>query len=291
MGAYYFYQHTWNNENWRKKELMVEEGLFVRRFRPAQSPFELNLDAFHVAPGFVFVDIAYPLYTSLAKVQLGEEYMKRGCTLLIVQLPIRSSLQYKNKYEAFLQQLKELPVDYMVAPVIPPQILQPAMVRYFGLMKCPFILFEADKARELKEVAWEWLAQAQGYSRIPIAPLFSPEAEDFQKMDMIWKKIVDHCGMITLNDPITDLPLSSRNLRISGIYPAKGALVPGGFGDFNLFLHDGSKVIDDPEEFSYHGSVPNATILRGRVVQASQKLTGKEMKGTHLKVSIPKHFL
>ncbi|WP_028783028.1 hypothetical protein [Thalassobacillus devorans] len=291
MGAYYFYQRTWHKDEWMNKEVLVEEDRFVRRFLAASHPMELNVDAFHITPGYVMVDVATPLYPSADKMTLSFDYLKRGCTLLIVQLPIKTSHLFKEKYESFCRMLAGLPLDYMITPVVAPRLLTPAMVRFFGMQKVPFILFEGTDEKVYEEVAWEWLAQAQSYSRTPIAPLVSPQKENHPKVYTEWNKIVEHCDMITLQDPVTDLPLTSKNLRRAGIYPYKGELVPGGQADFNMHLHNGDTLIDDPAEISYYGSVPDITIKDGNVIQIHQQILNEKVTGMHRKVSIPMHFV
>ena len=290
MGAYYFYQRTWHKENWVNKEVLVEDDCFVRKFLSSSHPIELNVDAYHVTPGYVMLDHSAPLYSSVDKKKLSLDYLIRGCTLLLVQLPITTTHLFKQKYHSFLHMLAGLPMDYMISPVVAPRLLTPAMVRFFGLRKAPFILVELHTEKDMKNVAWEWLAQAQSYTRIPIAPFIKVKGEDSQKLYDAWKKTVEHCDMITLKDPITEHPLTSNNLRRAGIYPYKGDLMPGGQADYNLHLHDGCTVIDDPTEIRYHGSVPDVTIMNGEVVQVNQEIMNDNMIGKHRKVSIPMHF-
>ncbi|MFD1018480.1 hypothetical protein [Thalassobacillus hwangdonensis] len=291
MGAYYFFQKLWEDKQWSESEIRVEGERFVRSYSGKEPVVEMDLSALQVTPGNVFVDTSCSVYHSPDRQSIAQAYLKKGCTLLIIPLPISSSMEYKHKYHTFLTTLEDFPLDYMVAPLFPPRLLDAAAIRYFGRQKCPIILVGIERVSDMEGIGWEWFVQAQSHSRIPISPLINEKNVDYQKLWSAWKALASSCEMITLEDRIGVDPLPFRTLRQTGIYPYKGAFIAGGYADYNLYLHHEAELIDDCEEFSYHDAIPNVTIMNGKVLMINQKMSEENVRGRHLTVSIPKHFL
>ncbi|MYL71195.1 hypothetical protein GLW00_10040 [Halobacillus litoralis] len=290
MGAYWFQGYVENEKGPCFSECTVKEKKFVRD-RTGKEAFTLMVvDGFHVSPGHVMLDQKEPLALSPSVTDTGNRYIKRGCTLLLTQHLVTSLRHYRNQYDHFLNRCQSLPIDYMVIPVVPAKMLRPEMVRFFARKGSPFLCVEVQSAGELIDVCWEWIAQAQGYKRMPLTLFVKDTENTSNNYAELWSSLCEQYGIIKLTDVQDDEMLSLKNLKDSGIYPHKGGIVPGGHADYNLYRFSEDRSFEEAEDFRYHNSVPNVTVMNGQVKQVNQKVID-ETPGSHIKVKIHKHFV
>ncbi|WP_431799120.1 hypothetical protein [Halobacillus andaensis] len=167
MRAHWFHGMMYEDNRSFCGELCVSRDKFNDPSEAYGHILNVNVNHFIIAPGHVMIDTSFPLSRSPSPVTLSEYYLKKGCTLLLVQLFVHSKYQFKSEYGQLVEKLKGLPVDYMIVPRVSSHALHPDMVRYFARKKTPFIIVNAEDREELDEVAWGWIAQAQSYRRIP----------------------------------------------------------------------------------------------------------------------------
>ncbi|MFQ3542988.1 hypothetical protein Q7A53_02800 [Halobacillus rhizosphaerae] len=290
MGAYWFSSFMDEGEQFRFGELIVHEDHFIRDAIGQGHLRKMNSDGFIAAPGYVMVDYAAPISTSSSRITACEDYIRRGCTQLLIQHPVNSIRRYRTIYHSFLAELGQLPVDYMIVPVITSSLVTPDMIRFFARERCPFIQIELDTAVDLEEVAWEWLVQAQSLLRIPFSIVVKKEENSEYIINHLWPKKCAQYGMIKLTDPQLEERVTPQNLRDTGIFPNKGGFKPGGYADYNLFWQEEDQIVDGQDQFIYHGAVPDITVMRGMVLQVNQEVTAN-YQGKQQKVSIYKHFV
>lgn len=290
MGAYWFQGYVENEAGVHFTELTVCEDKFVRD-RVGKFPYKsMVVDDFAVAPGHVMVDCHEPIAHSAAPEVTSEEYIKRGCTLLLIQHLVTSLRHYRAHYDHFLARLARLPLDYMVLPVIPAKLIRPEMVRFFARKGCPFLCVEVHSLEEMSEVCWEWVVQAQSYKRVPLTLFVKDRGNTSNNYSEMWSSLCEQYGIIKLTDMQDDEVLTVQNMKDSGIYPRKGSIIPGGQADYNLYRITGIPTFDDPANFRYHNAVPNITVINGEVKQVDQKMVDCK-PGNHIKVKIHKHFV
>ncbi|WP_181348244.1 hypothetical protein [Thalassobacillus sp. CUG 92003] len=281
MEAYSFRQYIYDDCKFDLKDVIVSEECF-QRTGFGKYVFNVNMDGFLVAPGKVMLDVKRPLFASSSRVKDAEDYMARGCTLLLVQWPMTASGSFRKTFHTFKQSLRHLPVDHMIVPKVPIQLLTSDMVRFLGRQACPFIMIEVEEEHFLHAKAWEWLEEGQSFRRIPFT-VSSPAL--WSK----WQEMCQYYGMIHLVDPIED-ELTLENLKVSGIYPYKGRLIPNGYADYNLYWLGEGSPIDGEINFRYHDAVPNVTVMRGKITQVNQSVLASD-PGKSMNVAIPKHFV
>lgn len=290
MGAYWFQGYVEQDTGPGFSERTVYQEKFVRD-RIGKEPYKnMVLENFYVTPGRVLVDRKEPIATSDSPKLSAEDYIKRGCTLLLIQHLVTSLRHYRAHYDHFLESLEELPLDYMVIPVVPAKRLRPELVRFFARRGSPFLCVEVESGEELSKVCWEWVAQAQGYKRMPLTLFVKDTENTSNNYPEMWSSLCEQYGIIKLTDVQDDDMLSLQNLKDSGIYPKKGSLLPGSQADYNLYYMNQDPTFDELEDFRYHNAVPNVTIMNGQVKQVDQVIINRG-SGSHIKVKIHKHFV
>ncbi|QDP40454.1 hypothetical protein [Radiobacillus deserti] len=294
MGAYYFYSdYVLEDGMWKSKSVHIENGLFTRSFKNMEGIQEIHVEDFWIGPGKVYVDIEEPVFHALSPETVAQKYLYRGCTLLLCQLPIRSSISYKKRFRAFKENLVNLPIDHMVVPTIPVRILRPHHIKYFGRMKVPFIGVELACSEDLNSVKWEWIREAQQFSQTPIILFRRDRKEGLDSKELFkeWKELCRIHSIVTLQDPVREFPLTKHALRVTGISPGKGELIENGCADYNLFQREKEPIIDEDSHFRYHKSIPIVTVCRGQVVKENHLVNTEKMQGEYMEVSIPRHFI
>ncbi|ARI77258.1 hypothetical protein [Halobacillus mangrovi] len=285
MGAYWFRNNSSTCEEWT-----VCEEKFVRDRVGSGSYWQMNTNGFYVSTGHIMVDLNVSLETSDSPISEAEEYIKRGCTLLLIQHLVTSIRHFRELYDTFLERLDGLPIDFMVIPVIKAMAVKPEMVRYFSRRGCPFLCVVVNSQDELAEVKWEWLVQAQSHKRIPFTLIVKDQKNKSNNYLEMWSSLRKQYGIIGLTDIQDDEMVTAQNLRDSGIFPSKGGFQPGGQADYNLYLIDEGTTFDEQRNFRYHNSVPKVTVMNGKIKQVNQKVVNYD-PGSHLKVKIHKHFV
>ncbi|CDQ19506.1 hypothetical protein SAMN05192559_104267 [Halobacillus karajensis] len=290
MGAYWFQGYVESDTGPYFSECTVNKDKFVRDRIGKESYKYMVLDGFSISPGHVMLDRIHPIASSPSVKDTGNDYIKRGCTLLLTQHLVTSLRHYRAHYEYFLTLCKELPLDYMIVPVVPAKLLRPEMVRFFARKGSPFLCIEVGSRKEFDEVCWEWLAQAQSFKRMPLTLFVKDTENTSNNYSEMWSSLCEQYGIIKLTDVQDDEILSLQNLKDSGIYPIKGSIVPGGQADYNLYRMSKGPTFEEQEDFRYHNAVPNVTVMNGQVKQVDQKISDQK-PGSHIKVKIHKHFV
>ncbi|MBH0229580.1 hypothetical protein [Halobacillus yeomjeoni] len=288
MGAYWFKVEKDSQELF--EEWTVYGQKFVRDRVGQEHYMYMDLSTFDVTPGLVFMDINHPLEGSPHPHQTAEEYIKRGCTLLLIQHLVSSIRHYREVYDSLLKKLEGLPLDYMIIPTVPAKIVRPEMVRYFARKGCPFLCIEVNNVTDFAHVSWEWLAQAQGHKRIPLTIFVKDSENTNENYPELWSSLCNRYDIIRLTDLQDDEVVSGQNLKDSGIFPHKGSFITGGQADYNLSLKQKVPLFDEQAKFRYHDAVPNVTVMNGKVKQVNQKVVDRE-PGSHLTVKVHKHFV
>lgn len=292
MEVYYFYSnYVFDDGNWKSESVNVEEGRFIRTLSNKRSTLEMDVSNLWIGPGKVYLDTEDPLYAQLDYENVVNKYIYRGCTLLICQMPVKNKSTYRNDFMKFKRNLTSLAVDYMIAPRIPAGTLQPDHVRYFARKKVPFLLVEAFTNEELINVKWQWIKDAQSLTGIPLV-LTTNEATRTKKDKLqLWKKLCAEFDIKTIDDEISDYPLSKKVLRTTGISPYKGEIVQHGCADYNLFENDKTGFIDEDTKFRYHKAIPVITVLNGDIIKTNHLVHANAGLGIYRQVSIPQHFV
>ncbi|TGB04538.1 hypothetical protein [Halobacillus salinus] len=286
MGAYWFLDQDAN----RRPEFTVHGSKFSRDRVGGVRYVEMITEGFTITPGFIMLDTKEPLEQASSPNETAENYIKRGCTLLVVKHLVTSIRHYREKYDHFLKTLESLPVPFMVTPVIPAHLLNPEMVRYFSRKGSPFLCVEVQCPEDLDSLKWEWIVQAQSHRRIPLT-IFVKDGENTSvNYTDLWSQRCEQYGMIRLTDVQEDEWLTFQNLKDSGIYPNRGAFVYGGQADYNLFRKGGGSTFDEQDKFRYHNAVPDVTVIGGRIVQVQQQVIDHRSK-QHVRVNVHKHFV
>ncbi|KHE67336.1 hypothetical protein [Halobacillus sp. BBL2006] len=285
MGAYWF-----RDTEGIKREVSVCGEKFVRdRVGDALYRF-MDTTGFYVTPGHIMIDSKDPLEDADSLILKSEEYIKRGCTLLLIQHLVTSIRHYRELYDFFLEKLRGISVDYMILPVIEAKVVQPEMVRFFSRRGCPFLCIVVKSEAELVEVKWEWLVQAQSHKRIPLTLIVKDQKNTSNNYLEMWSSLCKQYGIIGLTDLQDDEMVTAQNLKDSGIFPRKGGFLPGGQADYNLYSVDETLTFDEQGNFRYHNSVPKVTVMNGSIKQVNQNVMDHE-PGSHIKVKIHKHFV
>lgn len=290
MGAYWFRTNMEGVEKTALHELTVTQNHFTQNRTGAIPYLQMNTEGFVVTPGQVMMDVVEPLENAPSLKTTAETYIKRGCTLLIIQHLVNSLCHFRKHYDTFLTELCGLPVDYMIAPIIPAPIVRPEMIRFFSRRGCPFLCIQVEKKEELSSIKWEWIVQAQSYKRMPVTLIVKDSENTYDNYSELWSSICEQYGIIKLSDLQDDNILSLQNIKDSGIFPQRGAFQTGGFADYNLYLRCEGAIFDEQQNIRYHDSVPNVTVSRGLVKQVNQTIID-ESAGSHVKVGIHKHFV
>ncbi|MCP3025864.1 hypothetical protein [Halobacillus sp. A5] len=290
MRAHWFHGIMYENNQSFYGELFVNKDKFLEPTEAYSHLLNMNVNKYVIAPGHVMLDISFPLSRSPSPEDLSYSYMKKGCTLLLVQFFINSRYQFKLEYKQLIEKLKNLHVDFMIVPRVSSQVLHPDIIRYFAKEKAPFIIVDAESLEQFDEVPWGWIAQAQSYRRIPITYSVRNSRNSEMNNERFWTNLISNYGIIGLSQPICEERLSFQALKDSGIYPYKGTLRPKAYADYNLYEQSSNGLIDEDMNFLYHETVPAVTVMRGKVTQVRQ-VTAHNLKGLFFKSSIYKHFV
>lgn len=286
MGAYWFRHQKKGSYS----DLTICGEKYVRDRIGKHRYMEMVTEGFQVTPGYIMMDINSPLETADSPIETASNYIKRGCTLLVVKHLVTSICHYREMYNHFLKRLESLPIPYMVAPVIPVHLLIPEMVRYFSRKGAPFLCVELECAEDLSSITWEWIVQAQSHRRIPLT-IFVKDGENTSiNYADLWSALCEQYGMIRLTDVQEDEWLTYQNLKDSGIYPNRGDFVYGAQADYNLYWEPKDSTFDEQGKFRYHNAVPDVTVISGRVVQVNQTLVDNHSK-QHVRINVHKHFV
>ncbi|MFC7060446.1 hypothetical protein [Halobacillus seohaensis] len=291
MGAYWFHGTMFEGDQTKYGELFVNGDKFNK---PSQQLNEqvvnMGIDRFIVAPGQVMVDTCIPLSRSPSPLEDCTSYIKKGCTLLLVQQFIYTNRHYRMEYEQLVKKMSDLAIDFMIVPRISSHVLQPEMIRFYARQKSPFIIVSVENLEDLQDIPWGWMVQAQCNRRIPFTYSVKKRRNSEMNYERFWTNICTKYGIIKLTNPIKDGLLTLNNIKDTGIYPYKGALTDSAFADYNLYERNVDELVDEGGYFLYHDAIPNVTVMRGQLLQINQKLESLT-KGIHFKSSIYKHFV
>ncbi|WP_053219405.1 hypothetical protein [Virgibacillus senegalensis] len=291
MGVYYFFnERVFDEDGWKSKSLIVENGKFTRRLIDKGAAKEMETKQFWVGPGKVYLDIEEPVYQQASPEMTIKKFIYRGCTLLLCQLQIYSHSDYKRRFFSFQDQLADFPIDYMIVPRVPLSQLRPDMVRFFGRQKVPFILAVPHVGLEWDAVKWEWIQQAQSLTKIPLF-LLSTTNRNSRQLSVHWNGIDPKLDITVVEQKDLALPLPKKLLRKTGISPYKGEILPHASADYNLFLLKEIQSIDEPSNFRYHKAIPEVTVAKGKVIKVNHVVKCLEGNGVYNHVSIPGHFV
>ncbi|MRH42409.1 hypothetical protein GH741_06895 [Aquibacillus halophilus] len=292
MGVYYFRSdYVFEEDKWISKSIQVENERIVITQINKQRTIEMNVDKFWIGPGKVYIDYEEPLYDRKFVDNTVNKYIYRGCTLLICQLPIRSYIHFKRKFEQFREHLSSLPIDYMIVPRIPTHLLQPDIIKFFGTKKMPFVLIDTNSKHELLKVKWEWLESAQYFSGIPFVLHKDGSKNKRKELTSTWSSICKKYRINTIEENISEYPLSKETLRQTGISPFKGEFLHQSSADYNLFEMDEIPSVDERPKFRYHKAIPVVTVSKGEVIKYNHLIHPEKAKGELKQVSIPNHFI
>ena len=289
MGAYWF-RKSFQEKTDHDLDVTVFDDRFVRDRIGTGRYVELETKGFVATPGHVMTDIHTPLQETDAIQDTAVKYIKRGCTLLVVKHLVSSLRHYREVYDQFTEKLNGLPLNYMVSPVVPSKILRPEMIRYFSRKGCPFLCIEVESEKDLYEISWEWMVQAQSHKRMPLTIFVKDRENTSFNYQELWSSVCKQYGIINLTDLQEDEWLTFQNLKDSGIYPKRGCFAAGGQADYNLYWVGEGSTFDEDTKFRYHDAVPNVTVMDGRVLQVNQTMVDQR-PGSHVKVNIHKHFV
>ncbi|KGX88028.1 hypothetical protein [Pontibacillus litoralis] len=274
---------------WSSFHMGVHDGKWCDPKKLVRSTMELNTSTFWIGPGKVYVDVQFPLYQTHYIDPLARRYMYKGCTCLLIQVPVTHNCDLEETFSrATKTKWDRLPIDYMFVPRISLTKLNPNVILFYGRKKVPFIVVTIANKSAMYKKAWEWIAQAQHPSYIPITPVFTfPDANGaFQE----WKKIADMYGIRTLPTPLGENPLSFETLKVTGIYPYKGEFIYNGDADYNLYPPLEQEPIEAEGQMFYHNAIPYVTVLRGNVIRATT-ISNEDGLGQNRSISIPNHFM
>ncbi|MYL32754.1 hypothetical protein GLW08_17575 [Pontibacillus yanchengensis] len=274
---------------WSEVSIGVQNGKWCAMRDLNKHTCQMNTDSLWMSPGKVYVDLEFPLYKVDYLAPLVRRFIYRGCTCIVTQVPIYSKREMKETYFAYIDELEGIAIDYMVVPRIPLIQLDASVIRFFGLQKVPFIIVEVTHKEDLLSKSWQWIAQAQHPSFIPIVPVYQFDEDTVTYKD--WLKIAKQFGVRTLPKPLDEKPLSIENLRVTGISPFKGEFIHLGDADYNLYSIQQTKEIEAPDQMFYHKAIPYVTVLRGHILRAKLELNDYSGCGTHRSISIPNHFM
>ncbi|MGP4075316.1 hypothetical protein [Halobacillus sp. K22] len=290
MGAYWFSAYVEKEGGGERGEWLVCGEKFVRNRAGTKPYVRMNTDGFIAMPGYVMLDILEPISFSSTPEDTAENYIKRGCSLLLIQHLVTSLRDYRHHYDEFLNKISGIPVNYMVVPVINAKLVKAEMVRFFARKGCPFLCIDVDSTQDLKDVSWDWLVQAQAHKRIPLTIRVKDSENTSNNYSEIWSLLSMQYGIIKLSELQDDEIVSFQNLKDSGIFPNRGSFTSGGQADYNLFRKAQRSKFDEQEKFIYHNPVPSVTIVNGQVKQVNQTLVDRK-PGTHIQVRLHKHFV
>ncbi|MBM7569834.1 hypothetical protein [Aquibacillus albus] len=292
MGGYYFYNdYVYNDGKWTSKCIQIQDGKFARDLKGSANIKQMETDQFWVGPGKVYVDVEMPLFKANDKERIVKQYIYRGCTLLLCQLPIKSKNNFEQIFYHFRDALDGLPIDYMIVPKIPSTIISPEHVRFFGRKKMPFLILNLQNMEDLFRISWEWMEQSQSFSRIPILIDTSALEKKQDEAESTWRNLSEAFMVRTLPEKLSEFPLSKESLRLTGISPYKGEILPNGFADYNLFDLEKIPSIDECSKVRYHKAIPLVTVMNGNIIKSDYLINDNLNKGNFREISIPSHFL
>ncbi|MCP8616693.1 hypothetical protein [Salirhabdus salicampi] len=282
MKAFYFQNmdmyDDWNG--WQQKTVYFMDGRFVpvQHIRSKSIKKIDTKERFIMTPGKVYVDVEYPLSDDRRRNHHVRRYLYQGCSLIISLLPIQTKRDYMIAYNQYVKSLRNLALDYMVAPKVHIRNLTPDMIRFFGIQKSPFICLEYNHMQDLKKIKWDWMRQMQALVQIPFATLTPPH-------DPL-RVMLENDSFRLVDQPISSTPLMKNTLNATGISPKKGEISIYGDADFNLYMKSNCQ---KHSASNLYKQIPYISVIRGNVVKLQYNLQDQSMFGKHYVISIPKY--
>lgn len=273
---------TYDFNQWKKEKLVFSHKEIKH---PKQSHKGIKLtdsQKIWVGPGKVYVDLDNPIYQNKNFASIIRRYLYKGCSLLIIHLPLNQRLDMKQHYHSMIHSLPPLAIDYAFVPRIPLKLLQSDVIRYFWKEKVAFIIVDINQLTDLKRWKWEWIKHTQSLFPIPIYPIFHEREEKCKKE---WRSIKEALNLLSVDETNPSLPLKKDSLRITGISPHKGELLNHSSTDFNIFHQDQTAMIEEPNQLFYHKAIPNLSFLKGELVKQHYTVYESRCKGEHIRLS------
>ncbi len=279
MKVFYFEEaEIWGENISNTKNIYFTKEIFVPKHYTGRYPSrKISINPFFITAGHVYVDTDYPLQNNRLRSQYVRKYMYKGATLVITRFQIKNNhFDWRRDFHQYVRSLQGLAIDYMVVPQMHISYLTVDMVRFFGIMKVPFILVECNRFQKLSNFHIQWLRHIQSLVPIPLAVL-KGEGDWFLEH-------LKESQVIVLKHPISSLPLQKEDLKLTGISPKKGEITNYGDTDFNLYVKNNKKEKSNIDEYPY------ISVMRGNMIKLNQTVMDKRGLGQYCTISIQNHF-
>ncbi|WP_096434881.1 hypothetical protein [Alteribacter populi] len=271
----------------QERSLYIEKGKirYTGSHLDRLSKVRLNYSGFTIAEGKVTLCDSSHFKSSQAMSEIQiKEYLKKGCTTLIVPVPVFYERQVDDRLTQQRKRLAQTPLDYLIAVRMPLKKITERLIRRLKKEGITLLCLRAKSVQEMQEIPWQRIAEAMFPKRmmIVIEPTVSYNDKKARKdIYQAW----DHVAKVyRLNTffPLPNVlsPLPGILLKRLGLYPQKGRLQIGSDADYLMF-HDSEKT----------RLTPDVIVCSGKIIKAGNKWHLYSRKGKELSNLIPEKFL
>ncbi|GGH78942.1 hypothetical protein JOD43_001621 [Pullulanibacillus pueri] len=213
-----------------------------------------------------------------------QSIMDRGGTSVIVPCYCKNVALLKANLQATRQVMKHSPLDYLIGLSTHIEFLSQALVIECNKQSIPFIQFEFSHIDDLYSYPWEWLRDAVNGQRLLFIPFYKTRGEDKKaglqrkKFYHLWYQFADRMNIPTALAFEEDHAIPNPLTKNLGLYPIKGALVPG--SDCDCVLTPVS--LEQQENLHYDENNHSVVVIRGQVQKGNGNMMcpgfGQEIK-------------
>ncbi|PLS02133.1 hypothetical protein [Neobacillus cucumis] len=272
-----------------------EKISMIRKSTAHDQYMRMNLESYILTPSYVLLSTAFPMKSTfqVLKTFLSEKFLLKGCTTIFTYVELSYENELENKINEMKTALISSPIDFIIGVKIPPRLITLSLIRNCKKLKIPAIFVELKDNDELEEIPWGWIREAMFPFNSPLIPLISsPQKKEARMLLSKWKDIMVKEKITAIYDVIAEnQPLSLAVLNKIGLYPHKGSLMTGTELSYNLYLKESEILKVDAESlFHYHSNRLVATVHKGKVIRAGEKVLYSPGSGEYVKVRTPSYF-
>jgi hypothetical protein len=242
---------------------------------------KMSMHGFRMIPGHITTLMCINKMNVETVKQMITQKVKKGTTTVLASAKIDYFHEAEHQLKRTRHMLIASPVDYCIGLSLSPERLTPEIMRYCKKHKVPFIELIVEDFKQLTEIVWERIAEANfPYQSVIIAKF--PDALEEKKKKMWqtkWNELASQKMIPTFFKSLQeDEPIPLPFLKLLGIYPLKGGLFSGSDADYCL--------VSNNEQ----DQLPKTVIVRGTIVYSENNAEYKQGFGKEISVIQPRRF-